>query len=234
MYQSIKALTSLDRSVSWPSARSPKSSHFVLGTRMRAMKVCPVAGHSANRNRSTGRSASRGYRHGWSHGESVATETLVSNACVWRHETLMCGYTNKPHQGNINPRQLAGVAGIDDNHTLTGSVAKMTLASFAPNCADDVTHAVLCGACDEARGEHYACYAVSYETTDIDGEPTGERLFCCKAGLGDTVEWANTYNRSFVPPAISRLTPYCPACGAAWHACTTDARGLCVKASVAS
>lgn len=124
--------------------------------------------------------------------------------------------------------------GIDDNEPRQDIVVTSTLASFAPNLADDVHHAVLCGACPEPVAEHYSCYAVSYESTDLDGEPTGERLFTCKVGLADTLEWAIVHNRSFVPPAISRLTPYCPFCNAAWFNCTTDARGLCVKGSVAA
>lgn len=156
---------------------------------------------------------------------SVATFALA-NKGEWGYA---CGYNS------TKPRQLLRAStGFRANRVLGETAVTTTLASFAPNLADDVTHAVLCGACPEVKGEHYSCYAVSYESTDLDGEPAGERLFTCKVGLADSLEWAVVHNRSFVPPAISRLTPYCPACGAAWHACATDSRGLCVKASVAA
>lgn len=144
----------------------------------------------------------------------------------------------RPHQGSTNPRQLAGVAGIGDNHTLTGSVAKMTLASVVPNCAD-ITYPVLCGTCPDALGEHDARYAVEYGIVDVNAEPDGDRLFTCLAALGETYADAEARNRSFVPPFVAPLrvkapVPTCPFCSAEYYECTTDWRGLCVAGSVSA
>lgn len=156
--------------------------------------------------------------------------------------SVLCPCTENKNQRSTNPHQLAGVVGIGGNHTLTGSVATMTLASLAPNCAD-ITYPVLCGTCDDSLGEHLANYAVEYGVIDTNGDPDGDRLFTCQAALGDTYADAEARNRSFVPPFVSPLSeasepraavPTCPFCSAEYYECTTDWRGLCVEGSVAS
>lgn len=110
-----------------------------------------------------------------------------------------------------------------------------SLASIRRDIASDVTYAVLCGQCPDLLGEHAAYYAVAYDTV-IDGEPTGERLFTCRDGLGETYAWAEAHHQSFVPIVISRLgapVPACPYCSAELYDCVTDSYGLCVKAGVA-
>jgi len=112
----------------------------------------------------------------------------------------------------------------------------MSLTVFATESASDVDYAVLCGTCPDALGEHLASHVVVYESgAHLDGEPAPEPLYTCQAGVGETWDWAETHNRSFVPPSISRLTasvPACPSCGAEYFDCVTDFRGLCVKGSV--
>lgn len=111
----------------------------------------------------------------------------------------------------------------------------MTLAVFATKSASDLHYAVLCGTCPDALGEHNAAFVVVYESgAHLDGEPAPEPLYTCVSGLGETWDWAETHNRSFVPPSISRMTPRCPHCGAIEFECVTDSHGLCVKGSVSA
>ena len=125
---------------------------------------------------------------------------------------------------------------MDDNRAITKVVVLTSLELVATDVASDVTYPVLCGTCPDAYGEHLAYYAVAYDSADLDGDAAPERLFTCKLGLGETYAWAEEHNQSFVPPSISKLRlaslSACPHCGAAYFACVTDARGLCVKGSV--
>lgn len=118
-----------------------------------------------------------------------------------------------------------------------------TLAFVATDGAHDVDYSVACGECAESAGEpRTARYVVTYDSADLDGEPTGERLFSCKECLGDAVEWAHRFNRSFVPPSISRIptpavpvsVPRCVHCSAAYYECVTDFRGLCAAREVSA
>jgi hypothetical protein len=145
------------------------------------------------------------------------------------------------HQGSINPSQLAGVAGIDGNHTLKGTVAKMTVQTLAvvvPDDAADVTYHVECGQCPDSVGApRTALYAVMYERRGLDGDSAPDRLFSCKPCLADVIDWADAHNDGFVPTTITRLPevagPRCPWCHSPVQDCVTNFRGVCTESPVA-
>lgn len=137
-------------------------------------------------------------------------------------------------------------AGFRRNQPFSRTVAKMTLASIAANRAEDVTYSVLCGTCSDALGEpRTATHVIGYDSTDLDGEPIGERLYTCVPCFGETYVWAEAQNRSFVPPTIDRIkveapapvstwVPRCAFCASPYYECQTDSRGLCVAGSVSA
>lgn len=196
-------------------------------------------------------------------GESSATE----GDCIGREGRAARGamHTSLPHgpdfvvtnlgsggtvvlsSSNTNPRLiLADATGIGDNRVLGVTAVTHTLSPLATDRAGDVTYSVSCGQCPEANGEpRTATHVIGYDSTDLDGEPIGERLFTCVPCFGETYVWAETQNRSFVPPTIDRIpteapapvsasVPRCAFCGAAFYECVTDFRGLCVAQEVSA
>lgn len=137
--------------------------------------------------------------------------------------------------------------GFRGNQPLMKKVAAMTLQTTAvvvPNDAAGITYHVSCGQCPDANGEpRVATHVIGYDSTDLDGEPIGERLYTCVPCFGETYVWAEAQNRSFVPPTIDRIpvapaapvsswAPRCAFCGTPYYECQTDSRGLCVAGSV--
>ncbi len=121
-----------------------------------------------------------------------------------------------------------------------------TLPSVTSHRAYDVDYGVACGTCPDAAGEpRQATHVIGYDSTDLDGEPIGERLYTCVSCFGETYVWADEHNLGFVPVTVDRVTrperrdipavsvPLCAFCSAPFHACVTDFRGLCVAREVA-
>lgn len=118
-----------------------------------------------------------------------------------------------------------------------------TLPSVTAFRASDLDYSVSCGQCPESAGEpRTATHVVGYDSTDLDGDPIGERLFTCTPCFGETYVWAETHNRGFVPVTVDRIqparapvsVPACQFCGAEFHACETTFRGLCVQMPVSA
>jgi hypothetical protein len=149
--------------------------------------------------------------------------------------SVLCPCTANKDTDSTHPRELAGVAGMSGNRILLRVAATMTLALSAPESVSDLDYGVPCGECKNANGEpQQATFTIEWTGTDLNGDDAPRREHFCDGCVADGLRYAERMNqRAFVPAVVSSV-PACQFCGAEFHACTTNFRGLCVQMPVSA